>query len=697
MKKIIIFIVSSLISIVSILIVNNFLVLELFTRRYVYFQIVVGLLVFSILLWQKDGYTRTNTAATVVTVIGVFGTFLGIYRGLQVFDIQNIEESIPHLLEGLKLSFLTSLIGIGYALILKFITLFPTTADMSSKVIDIQTSGDVNLLAQLVTLNTTIEKEGSETRTALGSIKEGLTGIHTSLADGQNETVAQLQGLTTTVSERHDSLNKTVAEKHDNLINLQMEEGNQTREKLTNLQAAFTDGQSALRTQLENLAITFSTKHDLLIDEFQVFSRNVAESVAKLATDELIEALKTVIEEFNAKISEQFGENFKQLNEAVEKTVAWQEQYRQQMDELADEFRIAAESIEKSRESVVLIAESSNTIAGRSESIVACTEKLDPILHTLNDQLDAFSSLRQRAHEAFPLIESRLDKLTTDFSSAVQTAIRESHDNVESQRDALLEQSVLLETTVKSTTENIDQLATNFSKSVNTSIEQSHDSMNQQREALTQRFSELESATAAANQQLQESINSIGSELDTVFEESRNQIAKLMTGFTKDLTQQLKSTLDQITTDFSDTVKITIADSHRSMENQRDALTTHSNDLQTTIEQVTQGVDDIMQKVSETVNTSQTAMNQQKRELLDLAEQLGIRFNNLEDTLESELTKALNSFATAHRDSLQRLGGQLAALSDKFVDDYTPLTEELQKLVNIASNNQGNRGRDIPF
>ena len=120
--------------------------------------------------------------------------------------------------------------------------------------------------------------------------------------------------------------------------------------------------------------------------------------------------------------------------------MTWQEQYRQQMEELADEFRIAAESIEISRESVALIAESSNTIAGRSESIVACTEKLDPILHTLNDQLDAFSELRQRALEAFPLIENRLDELTTGFSSAVQTAITDSHESVETQRTALAEQ-----------------------------------------------------------------------------------------------------------------------------------------------------------------------------------------------------------------------------------------------------------------
>jgi len=33
----------------------------------------------------------------------------------------------------------------------------------------------------------------------------------------------------------------------------------------------------------------------------------------------LIEALQEVIRDFNAKINEQFGENFKQLNEAVGK------------------------------------------------------------------------------------------------------------------------------------------------------------------------------------------------------------------------------------------------------------------------------------------------------------------------------------------------------------------------------------------
>ena len=661
------------------------------TVVYVFLQIVL-LVWLGIRLKNKGRHAHTNTAASILTIFGVFGTFLGIFVGLWDFDVGSIEASIPGLLEGLKFAFFTSIVGIGSAFYLKLRALLRAKGDESGESIEkfvtsltntlqnVQTSGEMNLLAQLVTLNTTIEREGSETRRTLDDIKTDLTNIYTSLTGGQNETVTQLRDLTTTVSNKHDLLVSTIAEKHDNLVYLQAQEGNQTREKLTTLQSTITDGQNEFRTELENLTTTFSNKHDLLISEFQAFSKNVAESVAKLATDELIEALKTVIEDFNAKITAQFGENFKQLNEAVGKTVTWQEQYRQQMEELADEFRVAAEGIEKSRESVALIAESSNTISSRSESIVACTEKLDPILHTLNDQLDAFSELRQRALEAFPLIENRLNELTEGFSNAVQRAIRDSHESVETQRNALTTQSTLLQTTIRDASENFNRLSDHFSESVEAAIVQARNSMKQQQDALTERFSELEGTTAAASQQFQETIDGIGSELDDVFEKSTNHITQLTAGFAQNLTQQLENTLNKMTTDFSDTVATAIGDSHRSMETQRDALTAHSEALQAIIRNITEQVDGIMQEVLKTVDTSQSSMNHQRQELSNLTQQLQSNFNALEATLEAGLTESLESLA-----------GKLAALSDKFVDDYTPLTEELYRLVNMARSNQADQ------
>lgn len=62
---------------------------------------------------------------------GILLTFFGIWRGLLDFDIQNTEQSIPTLVEGLKIAFSSSLIGLGTSM---FINLFfvSSTNDIES-------------------------------------------------------------------------------------------------------------------------------------------------------------------------------------------------------------------------------------------------------------------------------------------------------------------------------------------------------------------------------------------------------------------------------------------------------------------------------------------------------------------------------------------------------------------------------------
>ena len=678
---------------------KNFLAMDSFTGTYVYCQIGVFSLAVVILYKNRSWYKDTNTASSILTFFGVLGTFLGIYDGLQEFNPTELQGSIEVLLDSLKLAFGTSIVGIATAILLKALispvmqriqkrssevadqkTIYKPLADALIDALEsIETQQEHPLTEKIGKLTEAIENENGTTKGFLKELVENLT-------KAQNDVSKKLKALT-----------DTVADKNDLIVNTQKNEAIETRKTLTDMQSELTDRQNKTFIQLKTLTKTISFEHNQLRKEFENFSKNVAESITELATKELIASLTKVIENFNTVISTQFGDNFKQLNEAVEKILEWQKRYGHDMDKLANQFQVAAESIEKSRDSLENISESSNKIAVRSKSIVDCTEKLDPILYTLNDQLDAFSALRQRALEAFPLIENRLDELTTGFSSAVQTAIRESCENVEAQRDALLEQSILLESITKSTVENINQLATNFSKSVDTSIKQAHGSMDRQQEALTERFSELEGATAAASQQLQETIDGIGSQLDDVFEKSTSHITELTTGFAQNLTQQLENTLNRITTDFLDGVETTIADSQASMEKQRTALNDHSSTLQTTINDVSEQIGGIVKNVSDTVNESQFSMDQQRQELSRLTQQLQLNFNALEETLGAVLTESLNSLASKHGESLQNLGGHLAALSEKFVADYTPLTVELHRLVRIAGNNQTNNEEDIPF
>ncbi|MBL1213686.1 MAG: hypothetical protein HND52_10050 [Ignavibacteriae bacterium] len=57
-----------------------------------------------------------DSIPAVFTTLGVFGTFIGIFAALWVFDVNNITSSIPYLLEGLKTAFGTSILGIFFSL-----------------------------------------------------------------------------------------------------------------------------------------------------------------------------------------------------------------------------------------------------------------------------------------------------------------------------------------------------------------------------------------------------------------------------------------------------------------------------------------------------------------------------------------------------------------------------------------------------
>ena len=557
-----------------------------FTLGYVCFQIIVGGIAFGVLWKYKLWYTHTNTIASILTVIGVFGTFLGIFIGLWDFDMNDIEQSIPGLLEGLKLAFLTSLVGIGSAILLKGVVapLFQISQRGKNpielerdKFIDalksIETSGEMNLRAQLVTLNTTIEKEGSETREVLDNIKTSL------------------------------------ASKHDELIRSQAGEHRETHEMLTGMKTEIVSIKDALTG--ENESTVFAQLQELTSTVSEKVGE-IAAKVGEIATGQLIEALREVIRDFNKNLTEQFGENFKQLNEAVERTVEWQEQYRQQMNELSEEFRIAAQSIEQSRAALASASQSLMTIEDQSESLVSIAEKLDPILHTLNDQLEAFSELRQRAHDAFPLIESRLNNLTIDFSDVVKTAITDSQNSMETQRTALATQVDQLQRSTNETNQQVTELTTSFSDTIKTSIAESQASMNQQREALTNQLQQLQTAMIASNQQVHQTINDIRDHLDAVFERSANHITQVTTSFTQNLTQELQNILEGQTQELGNIV-----------ERNREDIENH-------------------------VNTLHSALRKE--------------VNTLNESLEKELST-----------SLQTLAGHFESLSNGFVKNYTEL------------------------
>lgn len=79
---------------------------------------------------------------SLISTLGVLGTFLGITIGLFFFDTSNLDKSIPLLLEGLKTAFYTSLLGMAGSLVLNRV--------VSHKFDVVESGGELQRAAQLI-------------------------------------------------------------------------------------------------------------------------------------------------------------------------------------------------------------------------------------------------------------------------------------------------------------------------------------------------------------------------------------------------------------------------------------------------------------------------------------------------------------------------------------------------------------------
>ena len=63
-------------------------------------------------------YVMKKDLKSQIISVGVLGTFVGIFIGLQGFDPQDIMNSVKHILVGLKTAFFTSIVGMSVATVL---------------------------------------------------------------------------------------------------------------------------------------------------------------------------------------------------------------------------------------------------------------------------------------------------------------------------------------------------------------------------------------------------------------------------------------------------------------------------------------------------------------------------------------------------------------------------------------------------
>jgi hypothetical protein len=568
-------------------------------------SLIVSIIILLSPLILKKYFGKSYIASLTIT-IGIFGTFLGVFLGLYNFNTDNITESVPVLINGLKTAFLTSLAGLG-----------------------------ANLLLRIVPSVYGFKKETELKSDNIGEqIVESLSKLSNSIAgDGEATLVTQIQKLRATNVDGFNDSNK----KFESLIE-KTESVNNNLNKLSNSIAG--EGEATLVTQMQKLRTSNTDGFSLMKKSFEEF----AEKVVADNTQSLIDALAQVMRDFNSKINEQFGENFKKLNEAVTSMVVWQSEYKTHVETLTEKFTSISDNIKG-------VDASLENTALSHKKINQMNEVLNNLIKDFSTEVNSFAEIGAKAKDAFPIIESNMNNLV----EASQKYISKNIDNLfgqynsfaDKQNEIVLRYGVKLNefdkinsTNYKNFAKNQDDIS-NFttayiSKNIN-NLNTKYVSFEEKQEEIVinygKRLKEFDEITSnnfnkhSDNQErlvvqstdfINKNIENITKQYDVFAENQKNIVAN----YTKKLDE------------FSDTNEINFEKYSLRQEEL-------SNSYNKTISEMITGNADRIQK--------------------------------LDAELGQELNKALES-----------LGSNLTSLSQHFVNDYKPLTESLKRVVEMS-------------
>jgi ABC-type transporter Mla subunit MlaD len=159
---------------------------------------------------------------------------------------------------------------------------------------------------------------------------------------------------------------------------------------------------------------------DQIVHSLDSYQERMAEANAKA----LVQAIETVMRDFNTRINEQYGDNFKRLNESVGKMLDWQNNYRDQLQQLITEQERTSGSMKEASQAFEYMVKHANAFNGISESLQDLLNGLEAQRQNLQSQLGSLADLVNHAADGLPKLEERVVALTQGMSEAVQSQQR---------------------------------------------------------------------------------------------------------------------------------------------------------------------------------------------------------------------------------------------------------------------------------
>jgi hypothetical protein len=349
----------------------------IFSAYYIFYRLrILGLN--RIILYVYDSIPN------VFTTLGVLGTFVGIYFGLQKFDVNDITNSIPTLLEGLKTAFTTSIWGISLSIIFgKISQIFLSRAEEKAP------PKPTDELSALNKIGEHFQDFRDESNRSSEQLKSALIGEH-------NDSLAT--HLVKLRNSNSESLKLIEAQK-DQLTAIHTSLGGYGEisllTQIQKLRAEQNSNANETRKNVDFIVESMNKNNVLIAKKFDEFS----ELLAKNNTEALVEVMKNATEQFNAQMSalieKLVQENFQELNNSVQRMNTWQQENKQMITQLTSQFKSVANDFQISANSIEDITNNTSKLTNENSHLTRLIEQLQKVMIEDTKYVEIVSKLTQ--------------------------------------------------------------------------------------------------------------------------------------------------------------------------------------------------------------------------------------------------------------------------------------------------------------
>lgn len=329
------------------------------------------------------------------------------------------------------------------------------------------------------------------------------------------------------------------------------------------------EGDSSLLVQMQKLRL-----------DLQDFMKRLSAD----STGAIVDALKEVIRDFNTKINEQFGDNFKQLNEAVGRLVVWMDAHQQLVTSSHAELRTATDTLAAA---AMAMSASATSLSAIREEIATVRESLRGVADVLTSLPPAISDIRgslgrlggdadalrrnvdalgravdtlTRANESLALATARWEELaqrTPEAAAAVREMVEAVRTHANAVKDQHFQLVAALKEEIATIAEDLEETHANLTRRLGESLQaEVHALARGLRDAQSAHLEQLRDALEDSSSRNRDAIGDQIRQLDEALSKELTEALRLLGGKLGSLSEQFVKDYGPLTAELARIVQL---------------------------------------------------------------------------------------------------------------------------------------------